>query len=150
MKLLIILLIVVIVIGGGYMIFKDSKPIEKSPADVTSDLPVPGETNTAEMVAESENVVTYTDSGYAPASLNIKEGDTVTFKNESSQNMWPASAKHPTHEVYPTTGGCLGSTFDACQGVPPGQMWSFKFEVKGDWKYHDHLTPKYFGSVVVE
>ena len=64
--------------------------------------------------------------------------------------MWPASAFHPTHKAYPTTGGCLGSTFDACKGVLPGESWSFKFDIAGSWKYHDHLKPIVFGTIVVE
>lgn len=96
------------------------------------------------------SVITYTDSGFSPASITIQKGDTVTFKNISTLAMWPASAKHPTHTVYPTTGGCLGSTFDACKGIQPGQSWSFQFDIAGDWKYHNHLQPSHFGGVVVK
>ena len=99
---------------------------------------------------KKEYVVTYTDEGFSPATLQIKKSDTVIFKNKSSRSMWPASAMHPTHMVYPTTGGCLGSTFDACKGVQPDNIWSFKFEVLGSWKYHDHLTPKDRGTITVE
>ncbi|MEK9182927.1 MAG: hypothetical protein AAB849_00245 [Patescibacteria group bacterium] len=72
------------------------------------------------------------------------------FKNQSARSMWPASGFHPTHTVYPTTGGCLGSTFDACKGVLPGESWSFQFDIAGSWKYHNHLNPADFGMIVVE
>lgn len=144
-----ILIVILVIIVGGYIILKDSKPAEAPPV-TSQEMPVPGEGNTPEIIVESEKVIIYSNSGYSPASLKIRAGETVVFKNKSSQNMWPASAKHPTHDGYPTTGGCLGSTFDACKAVPPGEAWSFKFDVKGDWKFHDHLTPKYFGSIVVE
>lgn len=62
--------------------------------------------------------VAYTESGFAPAVLNAKKGNAVVFHNESSKGVWPASAVHPSHKVYPTTGGCIGSTFDACK-LPP-------------------------------
>ncbi len=97
-----------------------------------------------------ENVITYTDAGYSPATLQIKKGETVTFKNQSGQSMWTASAAHPTHTVYPTTGGCIGSTFDACQAVQPGDSWSFRFDVSGAWKYHNHLSPGDAGTIVVK
>lgn len=100
--------------------------------------------------APTENVVTYTDAGYSPTPLAIKIGETVTFKNESSRSMWPASALHPTHREYPTTGGCIGSTFDACRGVQKGDFWSFKFDIAGTWRYHDHLNPGSFGAIIVE
>lgn len=101
--------------------------------------------------AEKESpVVLYTDSGYSPSSLTVKKGDTVTFKNESAREIWPASAKHPTHEVYPATGGCIGSAFDACRGLKNGEEWSFTFNISGTWNYHDHLNPQHFGSIIVE
>ncbi|OHA38709.1 MAG: hypothetical protein A3G03_02780 [Candidatus Taylorbacteria bacterium RIFCSPLOWO2_12_FULL_44_15c] len=64
--------------------------------------------------------------------------------------MWTASAVHPTHRAYPTSGGCLGSTFDACAGVQSGNSWSFKFDISGTWKYHNHLNPGDTGTIVVE
>lgn len=64
--------------------------------------------------------------------------------------MRPASAAHPTHREYPTTGGRLGSTFDTCRGIAPGNSRSFKFDSAGSWRYHDHLTPRYYGMVTVE
>lgn len=97
-----------------------------------------------------DNVVTYSDSGYSPQILQVKAGATVTFKNESSESLWTASAIHPTHKVYPTTGGCLGSTFDECKGDDPGSSWQFKFDIPGTWKYHNHLNPSHTGTIVVE
>ena len=96
------------------------------------------------------NLVTYTNSGYSPATLTIKKGQIITWKNESSKPMWTASAIHPTHSVYPTTGGCLGSTFDACTGTSSGQEWSFKFDVVGTWNYHNHLHAIYGGKIIVQ
>ena len=94
--------------------------------------------------------VTYTNNGFSPATITIKAGGTITFKNTSSRNMWPASGKHPTHTDYPTTGGCIGSTFDACKAIAPGGEWSFVFDIKGTWGYHDHVNPSSFGKIIVE
>ena len=41
-------------------------------------------------------------------------------------------------------------TFDACKGVKPGESWPFKFDIAGNWKYHDHLNPKNFGAIIVQ
>jgi plastocyanin len=104
----------------------------------------------------SEHIITYTDNGYTPKSLTVKNGDTVTYKNNSAKSMWPASAKHPTHEVYSGTTladhcpDASGTAFDACKGIAPGSSWSFVFHKPGSWNYHDHLTPTFFGSVVVQ
>ena len=89
------------------------------------------EVNNSVTTPQAQNVITYTDSGYSPSSITIKKGQAVVWKNESSKKMWTASALHPTHSVYPTTGGCLGSTFDACMGIPSGGNWSFKFDNVG-------------------
>jgi plastocyanin len=139
----IIAIVVIAVVGlGGYLFLTGTY----RPAPSVSQSP----TSQAPAEEEKEYVVTYTNAGYTPATLKVKNGGTVTFKNQSSRSMWTASAMHPSHRAYPTTGGCLGSTFDACQGVQPGNSWSFKFDIAGTWKYHDHLNPGAFGAIVVE
>ncbi|MDI6734537.1 MAG: hypothetical protein QMD50_03590 [Patescibacteria group bacterium] len=94
--------------------------------------------------------IIYTDAGFAPQTLTTKQGRVVTFKNLSSSKLWPASANHPTHEVYPTTGGCLGSTFDSCRSLASNDTWSFRFDIPGTWGYHDHLNPTKTGTIIVE
>ena len=106
--------------------------------------------------AGSEAQITYTDQGYSPASVNIKKGDTVAWKNECLKDMWPASALHPTHTVYPGSGITKCNTaeqpaiFDACASINPGSSWSFKFLQAGSWKFHDHLSTTNFGTINVE
>ena len=134
------IVILIIIIVGAYFVIKGA---------TKSSMPVLQVSENKTSVTK-ESVITYTDDGYSPSDLEIKAGETVVFKNESSQSMWPASAMHPTHKDYPTTGGCLGSAFDACMGVPPGDSWSFKFDIAGNWKYHDHLSPKNFGAITVK
>jgi len=97
------------------------------------------------------------DGSFVPAELTIKQGDTVTWANKWTKDSWPASASHPTHEVYPGSGieKCDTSEqsgiFDACKGLKPGESWSFTFNEKGSWGYHDHLNfPGKFGKVIVE
>lgn len=109
-----------------------------------------------ESQSEVQNVVIYTDSGYSPRTLKVKVGEIVTFKNQSSQAMWPASAMHPSHTVYSGTSlsehcpDTTGTAFDACTGIQPGNSWSFTFNKKGNWKYHDHLNPSFTGTIIVE
>ncbi len=94
--------------------------------------------------------IQYNGSSFSPKLVTVKKGETVTFVNNGKNPMWVASAMHPTHTVYPTKGGCLGSTFDACRGYEPGSSWSFTFDEVGTWGYHDHLNAGAFGKVVVE
>ena len=138
-KVIVTIIIIAVVVAGGYFLFSGTYQETSMPADDQSVSQSP-----------TDRVIIYTDAGYSSSPLEINIGDTVVFKNESSLAMWPASAMHPTHKDYPTTGGCLGSTFDACKGVQPGDSWSFKFDIAGNWKYHDHLNPKNFGAIIVK
>lgn len=165
-KIIIAVVAVAIILAGGYFFLKNTGAPALAPSsDIVSQSPsqeivssAPEPKNNQEFVVQEQsqpenNVIVYADNnGFFPNSLNIKKGETVIFKNQSSKTMWPASAMHPTHKVYPTTGGCLGSTFDACRGILPGASWSFKFDIEGEWKYHDHLNPfaPNFGSITVE
>lgn len=162
-KIIITIIIIAVAVAGGYFLFSGTPQSAPYIAQPLNDKTIPQSSSSKPTTSKStsqssveevsiveKKVITYTNAGYSPSSLQIKLGETVVFKNESSQSMWPASAMHPTHKDYPTTGGCLGSTFDACKGVQPGDRWSFKFDIAGDWKYHDHLSPKNFGTIVVQ
>ena len=100
--------------------------------------------------------VTYTDEGFTPKNMTIVKGDTVTFINKSSRDVWPASAMHPTHTVYDGTSlsqHCPDTTataFDSCESVAPDSSWTFTFTKAGEWTYHDHLNPRNTGKVIVE
>lgn len=95
--------------------------------------------------------VVYSDTGYSPAEVSVKKGDTVKFTNRSTKEMWPASAIHPTHSIYPekSASDCLGSSFDACDGIAVGGSWSFTFNSVGSWRYHDHLQASRVGTINV-
>lgn len=86
--------------------------------------------------------VKLTTTGFIPAKVTVKLGDTVEWANESSKEMWVASAPHPSHTDYPE--------FDQLKGVPGGGSYSFTFTKPGTWKYHNHLNPGNFGSVEVK
>jgi plastocyanin len=98
----------------------------------------------------AKNVVTFDGTGFVPSVLTVQKGETVTFKNGSTQDMRVASNPHPIHNGYPTTGGCVGSTFDSCAMIPAGGSWSFTFDFVGSWGYHDHLNPSITATIVVQ
>ena len=82
-----------------------------------------------------------TSAGFIPKIITIQKGGTVTWTNKNTQPAWPASAFHPTHTVYPE--------FDSLKGFGTGESYSFTFDKVGSWKYHDHLTPAFSGTVNV-
>ncbi len=85
--------------------------------------------------------VQYTDSGFVPATVTVKKGTTVTFKNTSSRGMRVASAVHPTHQLLPG--------FDQLKSVEKGGMYEYTFTKVGTWKYHNHVGLSDTGTVVV-
>lgn len=100
----------------------------------------------------ASHTVEITSAGFSPSTLTIKAGDIVRWVNKDTVGHWPASANHPTHNVYPEPGGCIGSKFDACKALAPGESWSFTFDKVGDWAYHDHINFRapFFGNIVVQ
>lgn len=92
--------------------------------------------------APSETRVTIdADGNFSPASAKVKKDRKVIWTNRSQHSVWPASALHPTHQVYPG--------FDALRGIGFGEEYSFKFDRLGTWIYHDHLNPSKTGTVEV-
>src|SRR3989344_2819564 len=156
-KTIVTIAIIAVVLVGGYFLLKGtyqlvlSVPLTQPSASESSSQKQPSQQPPASQApVVKENAVTYTNSGYLPSTLTVKKGETVTFKNQSSRAMWTASAVHPTHRGYPTTGGCLGSTFDACAGIQPGNSWSFKFDISGTWQYHNHMSPGDTGTIDIQ
>ena len=102
------------------------------------------------------NMIEITSDGFSPNELKIKKGDDVTWINKDSGEYWPASAMHPTHTVYPGSDINKCGTdeekniFDVCKGLKQDESFSFTFNEKGTWFYHDHLNPKLFGKIIVE
>lgn len=82
-----------------------------------------------------------TEDGFAPSAITIAKGDTVTFTTARDKPFWPASDLHPTHGIY--------SEFDPKQPIDPDKSWSFRFDKKGEWRFHDHLAPLFRGVIIV-
>lgn len=160
-QILITVIIIVLLAAGGYLWYSMANTAQ-APTDTQLTGGAP-QTESPLVDVEVETIpvamthqVTYTDSGYSPATLTIKAGDTVTFKNQSSANMWTASAMHPGHMVYDGTSlqqHCPNPTsiaFDQCTASQPSTSWSFTFTKIGEWGYHNHSKSNHFGKIIVE
>ena len=120
-----------------------TKPVESRPVSEVNS----GSANTSSVPSRVE--VVFTDEGFRPNEAKVRVGGTVVWVNKSATAVWPASAMHPTHDVYPEKGGCIASAFDACRRIGPGETFEFKFDQVGTWKYHDHLNASMFGAIKV-
>ena len=78
--------------------------------------------------------VTIKDDAYAPTSLTISAGQTVTFVNRDDD----------AHTVTSTTG-----TFDS-KGLDTGDVWHYTFTKAGTYKYFCELHPFMKGTIVVK
>lgn len=145
-----LVVLAVIVVGGYYALNKRASNTVVNNNVQTPPAPQPGtasEKNNAIPPAGNapspvNHVLSMTDAGFSPATLNIKKGDTVAFTNNGTALHWPASAPHPTHTNYPG--------FDAGRALEPGESWTFQFDKIGTWTYHDHLNPATKGTIVVK
>jgi plastocyanin len=90
----------------------------------TSPTPPPATTSGPQTVE-----IKVTSSGFEPATLNLKKGDSVTFTNADSKNHWPAGGAHPIHDA----------DFDHKRALKPGEAYGFTFEKAGEYRFHDHL-----------
>ncbi|MBX4201158.1 hypothetical protein KW786_03470 [Candidatus Parcubacteria bacterium] len=163
-NLIIGLVVVLVVLIGGYFLWQGmSQPANMLDNNQTTTPAANEEQNgglegTVDVGANTAKTheVTLTDSGFSPADLKVKAGDTVTFKNQSSGPMWVASASHPTHTVYSGTSlqqhcpDSDNSDFDQCTASGSGSSWSFTFTKTGSWGYHNHSKAGQFGKITVE
>lgn len=126
--------------------------LSPTPSEISQPSPTgSGEIGTTPTAVIPKTVtVNMTDSGFNPVEITINAGDTVRFVNQGNQLRRPASGIHPTHDLYPEKGGCISSKFDACRGLQNGESFSFTFNLKGTWPYHDHLAPSVKGTIIVQ
>lgn len=160
-KLLLGLVVILAGLGIGWYVLKGEyqpsggAPVEKA-MPVVEATPAPTEmvVSTGEPVGAMEgekggvklsdiagSVVTYADTGFAPSTVTVKKGTTVTFINGSNGGMWVASAVHPTHQLLPG--------FDQLKSVAKNGMYEYTFVKVGTWKYHNHVKASDTGTVVV-
>jgi len=103
---------------------------------------VSGTDNNGGVAPDAITIVNFTDNGFSPASVTIKQGETVRFVNQSSELIWVASNPHPTHTDYPG--------FDEKMAVSIGGTYDFTFTKIGTWGYHNHKDPAQKGEVIVD
>ena len=148
---LVIIAIVIIAISLAARNQTTTAPTENAATTQTSAETVVSTTPEPTIPAQTV-IVEYTDQGFMPKEVSIKVGDTVKFVNKSSEGMWVGSAMHPNHVVYSGTElkdhcpDTAGTAFDQCGTT---NEYSFTFNKVGSWGYHNHVSAKMFGKVIV-
>ena len=111
MQKVILWVLAVVIVAGGWYLYSSTPAQEAGETNEGTDgivasqaVPAEGaDTSVTEMVVSNvpESVITFTDAGFVPSSVTIKKGQTVRWANNSGSKVWPASAVHPEHSVYP-------------------------------------------------
>lgn len=122
----------------GYNSSMTPSSIATPVASATTSLP---STASSPMAAGLEYKVALISSGYAPASLTIAVGDTVTWTNNSDKPATVNSDPHPKHSDYSPLN--LGM-------IKPGSSVSLKFNTAGSYSYHNHLNADQRGTIIVK
>lgn len=130
-KRIIIGVIILILLGAGAYLFLKQSNTTTTTTNVTN--------TQADKPAAA--TITYSDSGYSPAEVTVKSGDTVEIKNTSSRAMQFDSDPHPIHTDNPDLN--VGS-------VNPGESMTFTVTKTGEYGYHNHLNPSDTGKIIVE
>lgn len=152
MKILVAAIVVAVVAIGAYFLFT-----QKAAAPDEADVVTPGTQESDRPLVNDVAVITYSENGFSPESVQVSVGDTVTFKNESSVGMWVGSNEHPTHTEYDGTstrehcvdGVATHDTFDMCHAGLQGESWSYTFTKEGTWDFHNHARANHTGRVIV-
>lgn len=144
MKKVLAFIIAVIILGLGIWLFLGTN----NNSSTTSSKATPQNTKTThsqpEVAADNAPVavtISYTDSGFTPAQITVKSGDTVEIKNTSHRMLQMDSDPHPTHTDDPELN--VGT-------VRPGESQKFTLTTKGTWGYHNHLNASDGGKVDVQ
>ncbi len=161
-KTLGIIAVIIVIAGGWYLLTRGpaSAPQTTGTEGTTGQTPAVTNTTTTTTSTTTTSVtapgvtVTYTSQGFSPKSITVPLGTTVTFVNQSGNQMWVASAPHPTHQGYDGTtkdqhcvAGYSGAKpFDECSA---GTAFSFTFTKAGTWGYHNHSNHNMTGMVTV-
>lgn len=138
-KYIITIIVILIIIIAGWIIISNNQGSGAINAGTDNGVDINEVTSTS---TQDTAQVSYTDQGFQPSSITIKQGQTVRFTNQSSGQMWVASNPHPTHTDYPG--------FDEKTAVPNGQFYEFNFTKIGTWGYHNHFKPSAKGEIVVQ
>lgn len=106
-----------------------------APTTAPTDTPTTAPTDTPTTAAASGgNSVSVANFSFSPASVTVKVGTKVTWKNNDSV----------THTVTADQGA-----FDSGD-LPPGQSFSFTFTKAGTYSYHCNIHPSMTATIVVQ
>lgn len=135
-KIVLLVLIGLLGLGYGYL---SAQTDTTKPAPIVDPVQQEQSNSQDRELKGDEKIVRYSDGGFAPREIDISVGTTVTFLNESGKSMWVGSDPHPVHTDYPE--------FDQ---LGSDDEYVYTFKEAGRYPYHNHLSPRDIGVIVVK
>jgi len=142
-------ILLVVVIAGALLFVNNANRQQSSSVNPTpqasettiSPTSSPSASPTNGQAIENETTVVLGNSGFTPATVTIKVGEKVVWKNESGEPATVSSDPHPVHTNYPPLN--LGNFKD-------GENLELIFTEAGTYGYHNHFNSSQKGTVIVK
>lgn len=140
--ILAIIVILALVAGGVVVLTRKSNDKKTSSStDTSSSTPTSTDNTVQSSTATAAATITYGDSGFGPATVTVKAGETVEIKNTSSHGVQVESDPHPNHTDNPEFN--VGS-------IVAGGSATITVKKVGTWGYHNHLNSSETGNIVIQ
>ncbi|MDO8576493.1 MAG: hypothetical protein Q7R90_04205 [bacterium] len=139
----------VVLIAVYALLSRVSPPASQPSSNSTTSQPRSPSPEVMAYLAQSKGfqyLVSYTDRGFEPTRLTVKQGETVRFTNNSSEDLWVAAGGE---KVYPgVVNGCGSSALDSCRPIGRGEFWEFTFDVAGTWMFSNNIDKEKSGTII--
>lgn len=128
--------VIILAAGAAFLLYPmtDQKTVKSESAS----------TNTKQTASEtplnSSLTIVFTDSGFEQSKYTVKKGQTITVKNQSSNELEFASDEHPSHRQQPELNIAPTAT---------GASTTFTPTKTGTWGFHDHIRSQFTGELIV-
>ena len=143
--------VIALIVLAYFLIPKNNVPWSETMIDTSTIPPLTPEIE--KQLKESrgfEFLVSYTERGFEPTEATIREGESVRFTNNSSDDLlWVAAVGTLDAPLYPGMSDCGGSLLDTCKELKPGEFWEFTFRERGDWSFRNNLKAADTGVIHV-
>lgn len=130
-----------VVVAAVIVVLSQQQSHAPQPTAPTPEASAPPSTSNDQATAPQTTTITYTNSGFSPATYTVKTGDTVTVENKSSHDLQFSSDNHPTHTAEPELNMNV---------LRPGESGTFTVTKAGTWGFHNHLDAQHTGELVVK
>jgi plastocyanin len=139
-KILVIGVFILLLSAVVYLLISSMNSSEDTQPNTSVRSSEQSDTQNSESQNTTSSIITYTDNGFKPNKITVKEGTAITIKNSAASVLDFASDDHPNH--------LINSELNVGE-IAPGQSKSFTVS-KGEWGYHDHFDASNSGVIVVE